>query len=176
MIAVPDHPMWLRVIRTLQQKYQDGVTDFSPQRLRESFIDDMHAEGMNEKAIIKEIDAGRLNEPIQNCLKSLEAMKAVSAEWVRDDDRIRVSIFGNIMLLNLPADTVPNVTIQMLMDHAGCSRQKILNAMEGHELTKERRGKPDWFVYSELRPLLPKDYQWPLSPPRPKRKTAKNSK
>lgn len=69
----------------------------------------------------------------------------------------------------------PDVTIQMLIDHSGCGRQKLLNVMKGHSLTKERRGKPDWFVYAELRPLLPKGFEWPLSASMLKQKQQKTA-
>lgn len=81
----------------------------------------------------------------------------------------------------LSAGTEPDVTIQMLMDHAGCSRTPIGKALEGETLTKELRGKPEWFVYAELLPLLKAKsntakFHWPSSVAGLKKKTAKNSK
>lgn len=75
-----------------------------------------------------------------------------------------------------PKGDVPDVTLQMLIDHAQCSRTKILNAIDGQELTRERNGKADWYVYSELRPFLPQGTTWPVSVERLKKKTAKDSK
>ena len=73
----------------------------------------------------------------------------------------------------------PDVTIQMLRDHAGCSRQPVMKAMEGETLTKERLGRADWYVYAELLPILKAksntaQFRWPPSVAGLK-KTAKNS-
>ena len=73
----------------------------------------------------------------------------------------------------------PDVTIQMLRDHAGCSRQPVMSAMKGETLTKERLGQADWYVYAELLPILKAksntaQFRWPPSVAGLK-KTAKNS-
>ena len=62
----------------------------------------------------------------------------------------------------------PDVTIQMLRDHAGCSRQPVMSAMKGETLTKERLGQADWYVYAELLPILKAKsntarFRWPPS-------------
>jgi hypothetical protein len=173
---IPDHPLWVGVVRKLQAMFISGERDFSEQRLKESFIDDMETDGMTESQIIDEINAGRL-DPINNCLAFLQTTKAISIPWQRvEDSRMRRSIFPELMKVTLPAKITPDVTIQMLVDHAICSRQKILTAIDGHELTRERNGKADWYVYSELRPFLPKGTPWPISVEMLKKKTAKNSK
>lgn len=108
------------------------------------------------------------------------AVSVTVGKILSDYDVSPVDIEGLAILFDAtePKGDKPDVTLQMLMDHAGCSRQKILTAINGHldTLTKERNGKADWYVYSELRPFLPKGTPWPISVEMLKKKTAKNSK
>jgi len=74
-----------------------------------------------------------------------------------------------------------DVTLEMLQTHAGCaSRTPLTSAIAGETLDREKRGKPYWYRYDQLLPILnakssTAQYTWPTSVDGLK-KTAKNSK
>lgn len=74
-----------------------------------------------------------------------------------------------------------DVTLQMLRIHAGCdSLTPFKSALDGETLDREKRGKPFWYRYDQLLPILnaksnTAQYTWPTSVDGLK-KTAKTSK
>lgn len=152
---------WNEAVRWIAEKF--GTTHmFVLPAFRESQLDHFIPAGSNRDALLKTLEQQGAIGPRRTGLYALPL-----PDTPQSANRVQLPISTELRDIYPPildlAEAMPDVTIRMLCEFAGCSRTPIQRVLKGLSVTKVKRGREAWYVYGQVRPHLPPRYAWPAT-------------